>query len=232
MKKFVFMLIISIMIGTGLFLIGITYPNDTSFHGLIIVGLCVLLGMAVKTLDQLIDQIKVKSYRIWIIPLAIFIPSSMAYLALTEEPVVGMVIGAVVGMLIAGKLDHPAYIISVIIFIFLIFIAVLYQIMTIESTTIYIVPVAAIGSFLDEFCHEHYKKNEKFVKFFLKHRFFLKIFAFFGVLAGFAKPVHLIGFLCFDIFYDLINTSYKIDNKKIILKNNSLLEINKGANNA
>ena len=161
-------------------------------------------------MDQLIDEIKVKSYRIWIIPLAIFIPTSMAYLALTEEPVIGMVIGTVIGLLIAGKLDHPMYIVSVILFVALIFVAYTLNIITIEVATFYIIPIAAVGSFLDEFGHDKYK-YDKITKFVFKHRFFLKIFAFLGFALGFAQLVHLIAFLCFDIFYDIIDTAWQND---------------------
>lgn len=197
--------------GIGCISLGFSYPKNIVFHGFTIVGICVLLGVAVKTMDQLIDEIKVKSYRLWIVPLAIFIPTSMAYLALTEEPVIGMVLGTVIGILIAGKLDHPAYVISVILFITLVSIAFVLHIINIEVTTFYIIPVAAAGSFLDEFGHERWKSNKKSITFIFKHRFFLKTFAFFGVIIGFAQPIHFIGFLCFDIFYDLVDTASRYD---------------------
>lgn len=195
----------------GCISLGFSYPKNIVFHGFTIVGICVLLGVAVKTMDQLIDEIKVKSYRLWIVPLAIFIPTSMAYLALTEEPVIGMVLGTVIGILIAGKLDHPAYVISVILFITLVSIAFVLHLINIEVTTFYIIPVAAAGSFLDEFGHERWKSNKKSITFIFKHRFFLKTFAFFGVIIGFAQPIHFIGFLCFDIFYDLVDTASRYD---------------------
>ena len=218
MKKILFILAISSLIGMGFTLIGFSYLQDPIFHGFTIVGICILLGIAVKSMDLLIDEIKAKSYRIWVIPLAIFIPTAMVYLALTEEPVVGMVIGTVIGILIAGKLDHPAYVASAILFIALIFIAFLLEIISIELTTIYIIPVAATGSFLDEFGHERWKVNNRTITFMFKHRFFLKAFAFLGVVAGFAQPIHLIGFLCFDVFYDLTETAYRYDDigKKLI----------------
>jgi len=197
--------------GIGCITLGFSYPKNIVFHGFTIVGICVILGVAVKTMDQLIDEIKVKSYRLWIVPLAIFIPTSMAYLALTEEPVIGMVLGTVIGILIAGKLDHPAYVISVILFITLVSIAYVLHIINIEVTTYYIIPVAAAGSFLDEFGHERWKSNKKSITFIFKHRFFLKTFAFFGVILGFAQPIHFIGFLCFDIFYDLVDTASRYD---------------------
>lgn len=233
MKKLPITLAISSLIGIGCILIGFYYYEDAIFYGFTIVGICILLGIAIKIMDLLIDEIKAKSYMIWIIPLTIFIPSAIAYLALTEEPVIGMVIGAAIGMLVAGKLDHPAYIASVVLFIVLVFIAFGLQIINIEATTFYIFPVAAAGSFLDEFGHERWGNNKKVIKFIFKHRFFLKTFAFFGVVIGFAQPVHLIGFLCFDILYDLVDTAYQHDtiNKKSI-PHSSKLGANREAKNA
>jgi hypothetical protein len=198
---------ISLIMGIGCIALGFSYPKNIVFHGFTIVGICVLLGVTVKTMDHLIDEIKMKSYRLWIVPLALFIPSSMAYLALTEGPVIGMVIGTVIGLLITRKIDHLAYIASIVLFILLVFFASVIHMITIEVTTFYIIPVAAAGSFLDEFGHEHWKSNKKTITFIFKHRFFLKTFAFFGVILGFAQPIHFIGFLCFDIFYDLIDTA-------------------------
>ena len=218
MKKLVFILAMSFFIGIGCILIGFFYQDNIVFHGFTIVGICVLLGVAVKTMDQLIDEIKIKSYRLWILPLALFIPSSMAYLALTEGPVIGMVIGTVIGLLITGKIDHLAYIASIVLFIILVFFASVLHMINIEITTFYIIPVAAVGSFLDEFGHEHWKSNKRSITFIFKHRFFLKTFAFFGVLLGFAQPIHFIGFLCFDIFYDLVDTAnrYDVKSKKFV----------------
>ncbi len=218
MKKLVLILAISFLIGIGCILIGFFYQNNIVFHGFTIVGICVLLGVAVKTMDQLIDEIKIKSYRLWILPLALFIPSSMAYLALTEGPVIGMVIGTVIGLIITRKIDHLAYIASIVLFIILVFFASLLHMINIEITTFYIIPVAAVGSFLDEFGHEHWKSNKRSITFIFKHRFFLKTFAFFGVLLGFAQPIHFIGFLCFDIFYDLVDTAnrYDVKSKKFV----------------
>jgi len=195
-----------------------SYPENNVFNGFIVVGLCILLGITVKVMDQLIDEIKRSSSKILIVPFGIFIPTAMVYLALTEEPVIGMVIGAVIGLLIAGKLDHPMYIVSVVIFIALIFVVYIIHIIAIEATTFYIIPVAAIGSFLDEYGHDRYD-DWKIAKFVFKHRFFLKIFAFLGFVLGFAQLAHLIGFLCFDIFYDLVDVAWQRDttSKKFML---------------
>lgn len=233
MKKLFFNLVVSSLIGVGCIIIGFFYFQDPIFHGFIIVGICILLGISVKIMDQLIDEIKVKSYRISTIPLAIFIPISMAYLALTEEPVVGMVIGTAIGILLAGKLDHPAYAVSIILFVALISIAFVLQIINIEATTFYIIPVAATGSFMDEFGHERWRNNKKVVTFIFKHRFFLKTFAFFGVILGFAQPIHFIGFLCFDIFYDLVETAYRHnDISKKPMPHSPQLGLDKGFENA
>ena len=205
MKKiFLPLMMTSLIIGAGLTIVGLIDTANAFFHGLLIVGICILLGVAVKIMDELIDENSFKPYRLWIIPLALFIPTSMVYLALTEGPVIGMVIGTVIGILIAGKLDHPAYIVSVLLFIVLVLIAFVSQVIQIEVTTLYIIPVAAAGSFLDEFGHEKWTGANKAITFLFQHRFFLKIFAFFGVFLGLALPIHLIGFLCFDVCYDLV----------------------------
>ncbi len=232
MKKLFITLLLSSITGIGCIFIGFYYSKDPIFMGFLIVGICILLGIAIKIMDQLIDEIKIKSYKIWMVPLAVFIPTSMAYLALTEEPVVGMVVGTVLGMMIAGKINHPAYLVSIILFIALVFIAFLLQLINIEVTTFYIIPVAAIGSYLDEFGHEKWKSNKRSITFLFKHRFFLKVFAFIGVVAGFAQPIHFIGFLCFDIFYDLVATAYQKDYvSKKSMPHNSKLKLNRGAEN-
>ena len=161
MKKLFITLLISSLTGIGFILIGFYKNEDSFFQGFIIIGICILLGITIKIMDQIIDEIKNRLYRIWIIPLAFFIPVSMTYLALTEEPVIGMVVGAVIGMIIAGKINHPAYIASIILFFTFIFITFLLQLIYIEITTFYIIPVAAIGSFLDEFGHENWKSKRR-----------------------------------------------------------------------
>lgn len=228
MKKLIFILALSSLIGFGSFLIGLLYSDDTYLYGFTIVGICTLLGITIKTMDQLIDKKKVKSNRIWIILMTIFITVAMTYLALTEEPVIGMVIGTVIGLMIAGKLDHSAYLVITLLFIALIFVAYLMQIIHVELTTFIIIPVAATGSFLDEFVHERWQSNNWIITFIFKHRFFLKVFALLGVLVEFAQPIHFIGFLCFDIFYDIIGTAYRYDNKaKKQISNSIKTNINK-----
>jgi hypothetical protein len=194
--------------------LGLINPDNTIFTWCIVVGLCILLGIAIKLMDILIDEVKNRNYKFLIIPLAVFIPTAMAYLALSEEPVVGMVLGTVIGLLLAGKLDHPMYIVSVVFFIIFIFIANIMSFTSLEITTIYIIPVAATGSFLDEFGHEKYDRGD-ILSFMFKHRFFLKIFAFLGFLLGFAQLVHLIGFLCFDLLYDILESAWQSDIKRI-----------------
>ncbi len=211
-------MIIFLTTGFICIILGFSFHQNILSHGFIVIDICILLGVTTKSMDQLIDETNMKSYRLWIIPCAIFIPSSMAYLALTEGPVIGMVIGTVIGLIVAGKIDHPAYGISIILFIALIFFAFVMRVIQIEVTTFYIIPVAAAGSFLDEFGHERWRSSNKSITFIFKHRFFLKIFAFFGVVLGFALPIHFIGFLCFDVCYDLVDATIRSDakNKKFI----------------
>ena len=217
MKKIIPIIISTMITGIGFILVGLYYQKNNVLNGLILIGLCILWGVIVKLMDQLIDEKTAKSYRIWIIPLAFFIPISMVYIALTEEPVIGMVVGTAIGLLIAGKLDHPMYLVSVILFVTIVVIVSMLSMVDIKITTFYIIPVAATGSFLDEFVHERWKSGQKIVMFILKHRFFLKAFAVLGFLLGYAHLVHLIGFLCFDIFYDIVDTAwqYELVNKKI-----------------
>ncbi len=206
-------IIIFLVMGFVFIIFGFSSHQTILSHWFIIVDICILLGITTKIMDQLIDDINLKSYRLWVIPLAVFIPGSMAYLALTEGPVIGMVIGTVIGLIIAGKIDHPAYVASIILFIALILFAFVLGFIHIEVTTFYIIPVAAAGSFLDEFGHERWRSNNKTVTFIFQHRLFLKTFAFFGVVFGFALPIQFIGFLCFDICYDLVDTTSRSEEK-------------------
>lgn len=207
MKKTPVILISLAFFGVAIALMGEFNENN----GLILIGICLILGFLVKLTDQLIDDKTMKKYRFLILPFAIAIPILMIYIADINDPVFGMVIGTAFGLLVAGKLDHPAYIISVVTFIVVIILLKCFDIINITDTSIYLIPLAFCGAFGDEFGHEKVtKKNtNKVITLFFKHRFALKTAAIIGVLIDWAEIIHFIGFLCFDLGYEIVDYSWK-----------------------
>lgn len=180
---------------------------------ILLIGLCILLGAIIKLLDQIIDIGRAYNHKMWVAVIALIIPISLTYLAVTEGPVIGMVVGTVIGLILTRKIDHPAYIASIGFFFLFVFMTLGFESIQVPTETFLIIPVAAAGSFLDEFGHDRWKSGNKYISFFLEHRFFLKIFAFIGMLVGFAQFIHFLGFLSFDIAYDITNRLYSPDGR-------------------
>ncbi len=203
-KRYIALLMLAI-IGIGISATGFIFK----YSDIVLIGFCLILGLDVKLTDQLIDDRSMKPFRKYVFPLAIVIPVLMGYLATTHDPVFGMVIGTAIGLLLSGKIDHPAFIMCVIGFIIAMVAFVLLAGVEIAITSVYIVPIAAFGAFGDEFGHERISAKKEgdvpgSVVFFFKHRFLLKCMAILCVITGFAEIIHLAGFLCFDLAYDII----------------------------
>ncbi len=183
----------------------ITFGFVVQNSGASLVGICIILGLLIKSTDQLIDEARFKKFRILILPFAMAIPLIMGYLAYTNDPVFGMVIGTAIGLLLSGKIDHKAYVLSILAFIAVIVLLVLFDGLRIAITSIYIIPFAVVGAYSDEVGIEKVraKKAAKPLKLFFEHRFALKIAAVICIALGFAQVIHLIAFFCFDIAYDI-----------------------------
>ena len=178
---------------------------------IILIGLCIFLGLDVKLIDQLIDDESMIRYRRLTFPLAILIPILMGYLAIIHDPVFGMVLGTALGLLLSGKLDHPAFVMAAVGFIVVMSAFVILFNIDIATTSLYLIPLAAFGAFGDEFGHEKVSaaSHSIVIRFFFEHRFLLKIIALISVLIDFAEPIHLLGFLCWDISYDVVAQTWE-----------------------
>ena len=178
---------------------------------IILIGLCIFLGLDVKLIDQLIDDESMIRYRRLTFPLAILIPILMGYLAIIHDPVFGMVLGTALGLLLSGKLDHPAFVMAAVGFIVVMSAFVILFNIDIATTSLYLIPLAAFGAFGDEFGHEKVSaaSHSRGIRFFFEHRFLLKIIALISVLIDFAEPIHLLGFLCWDISYDVVAQTWE-----------------------
>lgn len=183
----------------------ISFGLLVSYSGVILVGLCIILGMLIKGMDQLIDVPGFKKYRYIILPCAVAIPMIIGYLAYVHDPVFGMVIGTALGLVLTGKIDHPGFVVSIIGFIGIIILLVLLGSLVIATTSIYIIPFAFIGCYADEIGHEKMSSRNRPspLKFFFEHRFALKVAAVICTLLGYALLIHLVAFICFDIAYDI-----------------------------
>jgi hypothetical protein len=190
-----------LLVLTGLiFLLGLTFSNDWVILG----GSCAFLGVVVKATDQYVDLGIADKHKKEVFGLAAFIPIIMGYLAFVYDPVFGMVVGAGLGLLFAGKLDHPGFQMAFVGFLVLVF-AVAYGFdMEFSRETFYIIPLALAGSFLDEHIHEKTAKRKDWVHDFFDHRPLLKVAAVLATVLGFSELVHLAGFFMFDLFYDVV----------------------------
>lgn len=178
---------------------------------IVLIGFCVILGLDVKFIDQLIDDDEMKKFRFLAFPLALLIPVLMGYLAVIHDPVFGMVMGTALGLLLSGKLDHPAFIMAAVGFFIAMIAFVLLFNVDIAMTSVYLIPLAAFGAFGDEYGHEKVAGGAYpgWVCLFFEHRFLLKIVALVSVIIGFAGLIHLMGFLCWDLTYDVVAVTWK-----------------------
>jgi hypothetical protein len=176
-----------------------------TYSGANLVGLCILLGMLIKGMDQLIDVPGLRRFRYMIPPVAVAVPIIIGYLAYVHDPVFGMVMGTALGLILTRKIDHPGFVVSIIGFIGIMVLLVVLGSLEIAATSIYIIPFAFVGCYADEIGHETMSTRAKPIapKIFFEHRFALKVTAVICTLLGFAQPIHLIAFLCFDIAYDI-----------------------------
>jgi len=185
-------------------ILGLAFDNDWG----ILIGSCALLGILIKATDQLID-LRGGRKKKEIFLMAAAIPLIMGYLAFRYDPVFGMVVGAGLGLLFSGKFDHPGYYLSFFGFLAVIFIISFAFDMKFQEETYYLIPMALAGSFLDEYIHEKTAKKQDAVHTFFDHRPLLKITAFIATILGFAEAVHLVGFLFFDVAYDVVAWLWK-----------------------
>lgn len=186
------------LLGCGLTVAGLLMPSSA----VVLLGLCILLAVCVKGMDQAIDLETMSSRRWMAYPLAAGVPLITVYLATVQDPVFGMVLGTAIGLLAAGKWNHPAFFVAGIGFVALMLSAVVALRIDIALTSYYLIPMAAAGNYLDEFLHERIPASHGPPGRFAEHRPVLKIVALTAVLAGFAGWIHLAGFLAFDLAYD------------------------------
>jgi hypothetical protein len=173
-----------------------------------LVGLCVLLAFCIKGMDQAVDLDSMATHRRLSYPLALGVPIITIYLAISHDPVFGLVMGTAIGLLLAGKWDHPSFYVAGIGFIVFMIGFILVFRVPIAITSFFLIPMAAAGNWLDEFTHER-TAGKGGLEHFFEHRPVLKIIALFAVLIGFAEWIHLAGLLAFDISYDYIAMVWK-----------------------
>jgi len=193
------------IVGLVLTVIGLVALNE----GATLIGLCVLLGLSIKGMDQAVDLDSMSGRRHFAYLFAAGIPVITIYLALHEDPVFGMILGTAIGLLLAGKWDHPSFFVAGIGFIVFSFGFILLFDVEIATTSYYLVPMAAVGNYLDEFAHDRTAGTGGRAERYMEHRPILKVVGLIAVLIGFAEWIHLAGLLAFDLSYDLIAVVWK-----------------------
>lgn len=117
-------------------------------------------------------------------------------------------LGLIIGVILSRKVDRPNMIVGLI----LTFIFAFYFGLQIPTPLLLI--VVALFTLIDEVGHEKLAQKKGYLAFFFRYRLSLKLIMV--LLAGIflVRVIHLMGFLCFDLSYDLTNHFLTHDDSK------------------
>lgn len=129
------------------------------------------------------------------------VASSLVFGVLMSESVFSssLILGLFIGVIISRKVDRPNLVLGVILtFAF----AFLFEI---KAPTIWLMIVVALFAFIDEWGHEKLSQKRGLTVLFFRYRLALKLVMSLLTLMSQIQVLHLMGFLCFDLSYDLTN---------------------------
>jgi multisubunit Na+/H+ antiporter MnhE subunit len=153
----------------------------------------ILAGVTLKAAD-VYGEVKgdFKAYITSIISAILF------WMLLHESPHTATFMGAViVGCIVSLKVNRPNLIIG------LVTIVALSATLGFQMPIIWLLAILSSIAYLDEFTHDRTHKWKSRFRFFFKYRGLLKATAIFAALTGIVTPVSAVGFLLFDVCYDL-----------------------------
>jgi multisubunit Na+/H+ antiporter MnhE subunit len=152
-----------------------------------------LTGISLKAAD-VYGEVKtdLKAYGISIASAFLF------WLLLSESPSTStFMVAVIIGCVASLKVNRPNLIIGLVI------IVILSATLGFHTPIIWPLIILASAAYLDEFAHEHTSKWKHNFQLFFRYRCFLKATALVIALTGAVTLPSMVGFLIFDICYDL-----------------------------
>jgi hypothetical protein len=156
-------------------------------------------GVTLKTSDFLGEREKT--------PLSVLsaVTSSLVFGVLMSESVFSssLILGLFIGVTLSRKVDRPNLVLGLILtFAF----AFLFEV---KTPTPWLVIVVTSFTFIDEWGHEQLSRKEGIAALFFRYRLTLKLVMSLLTLISHVQALHLMGFLCFDLSYDITNLILK-----------------------
>ena len=158
-----------------------------------------LSGLTLKTADVLGERGKI---------LPSFLSATIsAFLfgVLTSESVfsASLILGMIIGVTVSKKVDRPNMVFGLILtLLFAVYLGV-------QTPTLWLLTGVAFFTFIDEVGHEKHRQKKGFPAFFFRYRLSLKLALIVLTLGAQIQALQLMGFLCFDLGYDV--TSHLIN---------------------
>lgn len=152
-----------------------------------------LAGLSLKIADYLGEKgLKLKAY------LASTISAFLFWILIKNDPQSSTIIcSIIIGCLLSLKVDKPNLLLG------LILILALSIFLGFSTPVFWLLLILTLVVILDEFTHEKFAQKRGFSIFF-RFRMFLKIAVIILFLVNFLSLTHLLGFLLFDLSYDLL----------------------------
>lgn len=129
------------------------------------------------------------------------VASSLVFGVLMSESVFSssLILGLFIGVTASRKVDRPNLVLGLILtFAFAL-------LMEVKTPTLWLVTVVTLFTFIDEWGHEQFSRTEGAAALFFRYRLTLKLATGLLTLISQIAVLHLMGFLCFDLSYDLTN---------------------------
>jgi hypothetical protein len=129
------------------------------------------------------------------------VASSFVFGVLMSESVFSssLILGLFIGVTVSRKVDRPNLVLGLILtFAF----AFLFEV---KTPTLWLVIVVTLFTFIDEWGHEQLSRENGAAALFFRYRLTLKLVMSLLTLMSRIELLHLMGFLCFDLSYDLTN---------------------------
>jgi hypothetical protein len=137
------------------------------------------------------------------------VASSLVFGVLMSESVFSssLILGLFIGVIASRKVDRPNLVLGLVLtFAF----ALLFEV---KAPTIWLVIVVGLFAFVDEWGHEKLSRKVGLTALFFRYRLALKLVMGLLTLMSQIQALHLMGFLCFDLSYDLTNLILQKDVK-------------------